>query len=103
MSAVLGPEAVGITARPPDVLAQASQIIQVSTLQNIFSSMQKTRPNKLECLNLAIPFQSNLTFAGNTRRLPMKEASERCSNLVVPGLALKFLDLTAKGFKGQTL
>ncbi len=32
MSAVLGPEAVGITARPPDVLAQASQIIQVSTL-----------------------------------------------------------------------
>jgi hypothetical protein len=32
------------------------------------------RPNKLECLYLAITFQSSLTYAGNTRRLPKKEA-----------------------------
>ncbi len=31
-----------------------------------------TRPNKLECLYLAITFQSSLTFAGNTRSLPRK-------------------------------
>ncbi len=36
--------------------------------------LQKTRPNKLECLYLAITFQSSLTF-GNTRSLPKKEAS----------------------------
>ncbi len=30
--------------------------------------------NKLECLYLAITFQSNLTFAVNTRSLPKKEA-----------------------------
>ena len=34
------------------------------------------RPNKLECLYLAISFQSSLAFAGNTRSLPKKEASE---------------------------
>ncbi len=34
------------------------------------------RPNKLECLYLAITFQSSLTFAGSTRSLPKKEASE---------------------------
>ncbi len=34
------------------------------------SSLQKTRPNKLECLYLPITFMSSLTFAGNTRRLP---------------------------------
>jgi hypothetical protein len=39
---------------------------------------------------LAITFQSSLAFAGNTRSLPKKEASERCSNLVGSGLALKF-------------
>jgi len=31
------------------------------------------------------------------------EASEMCSNKVDSGLALKFQDLTGKGFKGQTL
>jgi hypothetical protein len=48
------------------------------------------RPNKLECLYLAITFQPNLTFAGNNRSLPKKEASERHSNWVGSGLALKF-------------
>jgi len=48
------------------------------------------RPNKLECLYLAITFQSNLKFAGNIRNLPKKEASERSSNWVGSGLALKF-------------
>jgi hypothetical protein len=42
-----------------------------------------TRPNKLECLYLAITFQSSLTFAGNTRSFHKKEASERCS-MVLP-------------------
>jgi len=46
-----------------------------------------TRPNKLECLYVAITSQSNLTFAGNTRSLPMKEASERRYNWVDSGLA----------------
>ncbi len=36
-----------------------------------------TRPSKLECLYLAITFQTSLTFGGNTRSLPKKEASER--------------------------
>ena len=57
---------------------------------NFFSSLQMMRPNKLECLYLAITFQSSLTFASNTRSLPKKEASERCSDWVGSGLALKF-------------
>jgi hypothetical protein len=56
----------------------------------LFSSLQKMRPNKLECLWLAITLQSSLTFGGNTRSLPKKEASERSSNWVCSGLALKF-------------
>jgi hypothetical protein len=48
------------------------------------------RPNKVECLELAITFQSSLTFAGNTRSTPKKYASERYSNWVGSGLALKF-------------
>jgi hypothetical protein len=32
-----------------------------------------TRPNKLECLDLAKTFQSSLTLAGSTRSLPKKE------------------------------
>ncbi len=46
----------------------------------LFSSLQMMRPNKLECLYLAITFQSSLTFAGNTQSLPKREASERYSN-----------------------
>jgi hypothetical protein len=46
--------------------------------------------NKLECLYLAITFQCSQAFAGNTRSLPKKEASERSSNWVCSGLALKF-------------
>jgi hypothetical protein len=38
---------------------------------------------------LAFTFQSSLTFAGNTRSLPKKKASERCPNFVGSGLALK--------------
>ncbi len=45
---------------------------------------------KLECLYLAITFQSSRTFACNTRSLPKKEGSERHSNWVDSGLALKF-------------
>ncbi len=50
--------------------------------KTFFSSLQTTRPNKPECLYLTITFQSSLTFAGNTRSLPKKEASERSSNWV---------------------
>ena len=56
------------------------------------------RPNKLECLHLAKTFQSSLTFAGNTISLPKKEASERHSNWVGSGLALKLLRPDWKGF-----
>jgi hypothetical protein len=62
-----------------------------------------TWPNKLECLHLAKTFQSSLTFAGSTRSLPKKKASERPSNWVCSGLALKFLDPAGKGYQGQTL
>ncbi len=58
--------------------------------KTFFSLLLATRPNRLECLYLAITFQSNITFAGNTRSLPKKEASERSSNWVGSGLALKF-------------
>ncbi len=61
------------------------------------------RPNKRECLYLEVTFQSSLTFAGNTRSLSKKEASEKSSNWVGSGLALKFKDLTGKGVQGQTL
>ncbi len=57
---------------------------------NFFPSLLMTRPNKLECLYLAITYQSNLTFAGNTKSLPKKEASERCSNWAGSGFALKY-------------
>jgi len=49
-----------------------------------------TKPNKQECLYLAIISQSSLTFAGNTRSLCKKEASERSSRGVYSGLVLKF-------------
>jgi hypothetical protein len=52
--------------------------------------MQTMKPNKIECLYLAITFQSSLTFAGNTRSLFKKEPSERSSNWVCSGLALNF-------------
>ncbi len=56
----------------------------------LFSSLLTTRPNKLECLYLAITFLSSLTFAGNIGSLVKKEASERSSDWVCSGLALKF-------------
>ncbi len=56
----------------------------------LFPSLLTMSPNKLECLYLAITSQSSLTFAGNTRSLPKKDASEKCSNCVGSGLALKF-------------
>jgi hypothetical protein len=69
----------------------------------LFSSLQMMRPNKLECLYLAITLQSSITFAGNTKSLPKKEASEKHSSWVGFDLALKFYDLTGKDFQGQTL
>jgi hypothetical protein len=56
----------------------------------LFSSLLTMRPNKLECLHLAKTFQSSLTFAGSIGSLPKKEATERSSNWVCSGLALKF-------------
>ncbi len=76
---------------------------RVSMLRNFFTLLPMMRPNKLECLYLAVTFQSSLTFAGNTRSLPKKEESERWSNWVGSGLALKFQDLTGKGVQGKTL
>jgi hypothetical protein len=58
--------------------------------KTFFRSLLMTRLNKLECLCLATTFQSSLTFAGSTRSLPMKEASERSTNWVWSGLALNF-------------
>jgi hypothetical protein len=54
----------------------------VSMLYAFLSLLLMTWPNKLECLYLAINFQSRLTFAGKTRSVPKKEASERSSNWV---------------------
>ncbi len=62
----------------------------VSVIKLFFPSLLTTRPNNLECLYLAIIVQSSLTFAGNTRSLSKKEASERFSDWVCTGLALKF-------------
>ncbi len=56
----------------------------------LFPSLLTTRPNKPECLYLAIAFQTSLTFDGNTRSLTKKEASERFSYWVGSGLAFKF-------------
>jgi len=56
----------------------------------LFSFVADNNPTKLKCSGLAITFQSSLTFAGNTRSLPKKEAFERCSDWVGYGLALKF-------------
>ncbi len=56
----------------------------------LFSSLLMKRPNKLEYLYLEITFQSSLTFAVAPRAYPRKEASERYSNWVGSGLALKF-------------
>ena len=50
----------------------------------LISSLLMMRPNKIECLCLANTFQSSLTFAGSTRSLPNKEASERSSDWVCP-------------------
>ncbi len=56
------------------VLGSSSVSSAVETPGNnvikLFSLLQKTRPNKQECLYLAITFQSSLTFAGNIRSLP---------------------------------
>jgi hypothetical protein len=56
----------------------------------LFPSLLTMRPNKLECLYLAITFQSSLTFAVNTRSLTKKETSERHFNWIGSGIALKF-------------
>ncbi len=61
------------------------------------------QPNVKMGFEVTATAQSSLTFAGNTRSLPKKEASERRSNWVCSCLALKFKDLTGKGVQGQTL
>ncbi len=66
----------------------------MSILQLFLPSLLILKPNKLDCLYLAITFQSSLIFAGS---LPKEERSERCSNWVGSGLALKFQDLAGKG------
>jgi len=68
----------------------SARFCQGPMLENFFPLSQTTRPNKLECLYLAITFQFSLTFAGSTRCLPKKEASERHCNWVGSGLAVKF-------------
>ncbi len=50
--------------------------------KNLLFFVAEAPLNKLECLYLAITFQSSLPFAGSTRSLPKKEACERCSNYV---------------------
>ncbi len=70
--------------------------------KTFFSSKLMSRPNKLEHLYLAIPLQPSLTFAGNTRSLLKKKATERCPTRVGSGLARKFLDQTGKGCQGLT-
>ena len=62
----------------------------VSMLENFFPSLMMMRLNKLEYLYLAITFLSSLTFAGSSRSLPNKGASERHSDWVGSALALKF-------------
>jgi hypothetical protein len=47
---------------------------------------------------LATTFQSILTIAGNTRSLPKKEASERCSNWVGSETCPQILRPDWKGF-----
>jgi len=69
----------------------------------LFFFVADEEAKKLECLYWAITFQSILTFAGSTRSLPKKEASERSSNCVCSDLALKFYDPTGKGYQGKTL
>ncbi len=64
----------------------------------LFSSLLMKRPNKLECLYLVITFQSSLTFAGSSRSLPKKEASERSFDWVCSGLVLQILRPNWKGF-----
>ncbi len=71
--------------------------------KTFFPSLLMSRANKLEHFHLVITFQSSLTFAGNTRGLQKKEASERCFNWVGFGLGLKFEDLNGKGFQGQMI
>jgi len=44
-----------------------------STLQNFIPSLLMRRPNKLECLDLAITFQSSLTFAGTQGACPRRK------------------------------
>ncbi len=63
------------------------------------SSVLTMRPNKLEYLYLAITFQSSLTFAGSTRSLPKKDASERPSNwlfLALPSNSKTWLERVSK-------
>ncbi len=84
---------------PPLVLVEGGEVVAddgdgqgddlVPRFSSFFSSLLSTRPIKLEGLHLTKTFQSSLTFAGNTRSLHKEEASERHSNWVGSGFALK--------------
>jgi hypothetical protein len=81
------------TGKPARVSDEEKSSITLTPGVNVikkFPLSLTTRPNKLECLYLVITFQCSLKFAGNTRSLPKKEASEMHSNWVGSGLALKF-------------
>jgi hypothetical protein len=62
-----------------------------------------TRPNKLECLYLAITFQSSITFAGSPRSLPKKEASERGFALALPSYSKTLLERVSNGEPSRLL
>ncbi len=62
-----------------------------------------TRLNKLECLYLAITFQSSLTFAGSTRSLPKTEACVRSSNFGLFWPCSQILRPDWKGFPSSLL
>jgi len=71
------------------VAGSKSERSGVNSIKLFFLLLRQCRGKNSECLYLAITFQSSLTFAGNIRSLPKKEASERHSNWVGSGLALK--------------
>ncbi len=67
-------------------------------VKKLFLSVADDEAKEARAFVMAITFQFSLTLAGNTRSLPKKEASERSSNRIGSGLALKFLRPDWKGW-----
>ncbi len=68
--------------------------------------MLTTRPNKLECLYLAITFRSNLTLAGNTRSKPRRKHLKGAPigpALVLPSNSKTWLERVSKGKRSSLL